>query len=173
MHITTQRLAIRPFTLADAPFIVELVNDPDWLRFIGDKNIHTLADAENYLTQGPMAMLQAKGFALCAVDEIANGHTVGMCGLIKRDTLADVDIGFAFLPAGRGQGYATEAAQATLHHGFAVLRLPRIVAIANPANQASQRVLEKAGMVFESEIHLAADQAALMLYAARSRAGGV
>lgn len=171
MHLTTNRLVIRPFTLADAPFIVELLNDPDWLRFIGDRNVRTIDDAERYLADGPIAMLSREGFALCAVIEQTTGESVGMCGLIKRAGLDDVDIGYAFLPRGRGHGYAVEAARATLDFAFGPADLPRVVAILDRANEASCRVLDRIGMRLEGEVTLpnskqAPDAKPLLLYAA-------
>ncbi len=145
----TERLAIRPFTEDDAAFILELVNDAGWQRFIGDRNVHSLADARRNLRDGPMAMQARLGHSLCCVVRRSEGVALGMCGLLKRDTLDDVDLGFAFLPATRGQGYARESAQAVLAHGFGALGLKRIVAITDIDNTASARVLEAVGMRFE------------------------
>lgn len=145
----TGRLLIRPFTEADAAFIVELVNDADWLRFIGDKHVHSLDDARRYLRDGPLAMYARHGLGLCCVERRSDGLALGMCGLIKRDSLDDIDLGFAFVPAARGHGYAREAAAAVLAHGFAKRGLQRIVAITDVDNQASAHVLEALGMRFE------------------------
>ena len=152
MHvIRTDRLTLRRFTLSDAEFILRLVNDPSWLRFIGDKNVHNLDDARRYLREGPLDMYERCGFGMYRVDERDRGTTVGMCGLIKRDTLPDADVGYAFLPEFRGQGYAYEAAAAVLEHGNRVFGLKRILAIVSPDNAGSIRVLEKAGMKFERQ----------------------
>lgn len=149
MTITdTERLTLRRFTPDDAAFILELVNEPSWLRFIGDKKIHTLEDARKYLVNGPMAMYDRVGFGLYMVEEKGTGVPAGMCGLIKRDTLEDVDIGFAFLPRFWGKGYAYEAAAATMRYGQDVLKLPRIVAITSPDNESSIRLLEKIGLKY-------------------------
>jgi RimJ/RimL family protein N-acetyltransferase len=163
--LLTERLALRPFTLADASFIVELVNDADWLRFIGDRNVHSIADAQRYLREGPLAMQARYGHSLWAVQRRADAQLIGMCGLIRRADLDDVDIGYAFLPAHRGQGHAREAAQAVLLHGLQVLKLPRIVAITDPDNQASARVLAAIGMRFERLVHLPAHGGNSALYA--------
>ena len=96
--IETERLILRHLTLDDAAFIHELVNDPDWLRYIGDKGVRNLDDARAYIENGPMAMYERVGFGLFRVELKSRGTPIGMCGLIKRDTLPDVDIGFAFLP---------------------------------------------------------------------------
>lgn len=147
--LTTARLALRPFDEGDAGFILELLNDPEWLRYIGDKQVQSLDDARRYLRDGPMAMQARHGHGLCCVERRSDGRPIGMCGLIRRDTLDDVDLGFAFLPRGRGQGHAREAATAMLAHGFVRLAFKRIVAITDLDNTASVRVLEAVGMRFE------------------------
>ena len=166
MRLQTERLTIRPFTLDDAAFILELVNDADWLRFIGDKNLRCLDDARRYLREGPMAMWAKHGHGLCCVERASDGAALGMCGLIKRDSLDDIDLGFAFLPGARGQGFAREAAAATLAHGFASLSLKRIVAITDIDNVASARVLENVGLRFERLLPSVADAKPLRLFAA-------
>jgi [ribosomal protein S5]-alanine N-acetyltransferase len=165
MKRVTERLAIRPFSEDDAPLILELVNDADWLRFIGDKNVHGLDDARRYLREGPIAMHARHGHGLCCVERRSDGVALGMCGLIRRDTLDDIDLGFAFLPAARGQGYAREAAAAALEHGFQHLAAQRIVAITDLDNQASARVLEAVGLRFERLLPAAADGKVLRLFA--------
>ena len=147
--LETDRLALRRFTLDDAEFIFRLVNDPSWLRFIGDKNVRNLDDARRYLREGPLDMYQRHGFGMYRVEEKASGAPAGMCGLIRRDTLPDVDVGYAFLPEFRGKGYAFEAASAVLAHGYRSFGMRRILAITSPGNDSSIRVLEKAGMTFE------------------------
>lgn len=166
MNLLTERLAIRPFTQDDAAFILELVNDADWLRFIGDKNVHSLEDAQRYLRDGPLAMLAQHGVGLCRVERRSDGAALGMCGLIKRDTLEDIDLGFAFLPAARGQGFAREAAAAVLAFGFGSLGLKRIVAITAQDNAASARVLEAVGLRFERRLAPAGEAMPLRLFAA-------
>jgi RimJ/RimL family protein N-acetyltransferase len=163
--IETERLLLRRLDLDDAAFILELVNDPDWLRHIGDKNVHSLDDARAYLLNGPIDMYAKHGFGLFAVERREDGALIGMCGLIKRDTLDDVDIGFAYLPAYRAQGYAREAAAATLAHARDALGLKRVVAIVSPANHASARLLERVGLRYESAVRPAADRDPIDLYA--------
>jgi RimJ/RimL family protein N-acetyltransferase len=165
--LQTARLRIVPLTLDDAPFILELVNDPDWIRFIGDKHVHSIADAEAYLRKGPLAMYARYGVGLFKVARLADDRAVGMCGLIRRDGLDDVDLGFAYLPAARGHGYAQEAAAVVLEHGFSALGLKRIVAITEVDNHASARVLEKVGMSYVRTMRLPNDTADLKLYEAR------
>lgn len=155
--LRTDRLTLRRLTPEDAAFIHELTNDPDWLRHIGDRGIRTLDDARAYIERGPMAMYAEHGFGLWCVERREDGTPIGMCGLLKRATLPDVDIGFAFLPRFRGRGYAHEAAAATLDYGRRALGLGRIVAIVSPGNDASMRLLRKLGLEQERTIRFAPD----------------
>lgn len=162
--LETPRLRIRPFALDDAPFAYELLNDPDWIRNIGNRNIQSLEDARGYLERGPMAMYEKEGFSLFAVVLKETGQTIGMCGLIRREVLEDVDIGFAFLPAYRGQGYALESARACMDHAWGALGLERMVAIVAPRNAPSIRLLEALGFTFERWMKLPNDDEDLKLY---------
>ena len=164
-RLKTSRLLIERFTENDAAFIVELLNDPGWLRFIGDKQVRTLDDAREYLRVGPLAMYEQRGFGLCRVSRRADGPPIGMCGLLKRDGLDDIELGFAFLPLGRGHGHAREAAAVTIEFGFKALAAPRIVAITNAENVASARVLEGVGMRFERVAQLPPEGREVRLYA--------
>jgi len=150
--IETTRLQLRQLTFYDAPFILELVNEPGWLRFIGDKGVRNLDDACRYLRQGPMASYERLGFGLYAVTLKDDGTLLGMCGLLKRETLPDIDIGFAFLQRHQGRGYAYEAAAATIAHARQHLGLKRILAITTQDNDSSAKVLGKIGMRFHSLI---------------------
>jgi RimJ/RimL family protein N-acetyltransferase len=152
--LETDQLIIRWLTVEDAAFILELVNDPSWLRFIGDRGVRTLEDARNYIVKGPVEMYGRLGFGLYLVELKDEGVPIGTCGLIKRDSLKDVDIGFAFLPSFRGKGYAYEAASAVLAYGKKTLGLERIVAIVSPGNERSIRLLEKLGFKFEQRVRL-------------------
>ena len=151
---STERLNLRYMKLTDDAFILELLNDPDWLRFIGDRGVHTLEDARHYIETVPMAMIAREGFGLWLVERRGDHTPIGVCGLIRRPRLADVDLGFAFLPAHRGQGYAFEAAEATLQHAKVVQGLARVVAITSPGNTSSIRLLEKLGMRFEKRLEM-------------------
>lgn len=147
--LETERLALRHLEPAHATFVLALVNDPDWLTYIGDRGIHTLDEARDYIENGPMAMYAQRGHGLLLVERRIDGVPMGICGLLKRDTLDDVDLGFAMLPEFRGMGYAAEAAAASLGHGRDALGLRRVVAITVPENTASSRVLSNVGMRFE------------------------
>lgn len=144
--LETERLRLHELADSDAGFIVELLNDPDFLRFIGDRQVRTHQDALRYLAEGPRASYAANRFGLWRVQRREDGAVVGMCGLLRRETLPHPDIGYAYLPAFRGQGYAVEAGAAVLRHGFETLALPRILAIVTDANAGSVRVLEKLGL---------------------------
>lgn len=166
--LDTERLTIRRLTVEDAPFILELVNDPAWLQHIGDQNVHDLDDARAYLLRGPIDMYQRHGFGLYAVELKGKGVPIGICGLLKRQGLDDADIGFALLPDYRKEGYAYEAAAAVMAYGTHTLGLPRILAIVLPGNHRSFKLLEKLGLHFDRMVQLAEDQVPVMLFAPAS-----
>lgn len=145
----TSRLQIRWLDFDDAEFIFQLLNDPDWIRFIGDKSVSNLDDARNYIETGPMEMYRKHGFGLNRVALKENDKAIGICGILQRETLAEVDLGFAFLPDYRRQGYAFEASTAVLEHGLKILGLQRIAAILSPQNMISATLLGKLGFSFD------------------------
>lgn len=155
--LETDRLILRWLTPDDdAAFILELLNDPSFIRFIGDKGVHTLAEARNYILNGPVASYEKFGFGLYAV-ELKDDHVaIGMCGVLKRDTLPHPDIGFAFLPTYWNRGYAFESAAAVMKYARDVLRLNQILAITTPDNEASAKLLNKIGLRFVKLTTLAA-----------------
>jgi [ribosomal protein S5]-alanine N-acetyltransferase len=146
-----------------APFIVELLNDPSFIRNIGDRHVRTLDGARAYIRKGPLASYERFGFGLWLV-ELKDGAPIGMCGLLKRDVLEDVDIGFAYLPAYQSKGYGFEAARAVLDYARDVLQRPRVVAIVNAENTASGRLLEKLGMQFERMVQPFPEEPPLRLF---------
>jgi [ribosomal protein S5]-alanine N-acetyltransferase len=172
MHIIleTERLILRKLTLDDAAFMVKLLNTPTWLQFIGDRNVHSIEDAENYLKNGTLKSYQEHGFGFYAVIEKAktsdrSNKTIGICGLIKRDSLPDIDIGFAFLPNLISKGFGYEAASATLDYAKNILKIDRIIAIVNPDNEKSIGLIRKIGMQFEKMIRFENEGKELMLFA--------
>jgi RimJ/RimL family protein N-acetyltransferase len=169
MVLETPRLILRRFSLEDAAFVMELVNDPAWLEHIGDRHVRSLEDARAYLQRGAIAMYERVGYGMYVVLLKSSGASIGTCGLIKRDGLDDVDLGFAFLPAYRGQGFAVESAAAVLDHGTRELGLKRIVAIVSPANLPSIRILEKIGLEYERMVTLPGDTDEIRLYAFESK----
>lgn len=162
--LETRRLVLRRLNLNDAAFIVELLNEPSFLRFIGDRGVRNEQGARRYLKEGPLASYDRFGFGLYLAFLRETGDAIGMCGLLKRDTLPDVDVGFAYLPAYWGKGYAREAAAATLEHGRRKFGLRRIVAITSPDNEASRRVLEAIGLRFEGMTRLGEDPREVRLF---------
>ncbi len=150
--LETERLVLRWFDIKDAPFILELVNDPAWIQFIGDKRIKNLDDAKKYILNGPIDMYNKMGFGLYLVERKEDFTPLGMCGLIKRDSLEDVDIGFAFLEKFRSKGYGFESASAVIDYGVQNLSMKRIVAITTLDNINSGKLLEKVGLQFEKII---------------------
>lgn len=163
--LDTERLVLRRLNERDAAFMLELLNEPGWLRFIGDKGVRTLEGARHYIAHGPMAMYARRGFGLWMVERKPDGEPLGVCGLIKRDSLDDVDIGFAFLERHGSHGYAWEAASACLNHARDVLHLPRVVAIVLPDNQTSIRLLLRLGLQYERTLKLPHSDDPLQLFA--------
>ena len=163
--LETERLDICHLTTEDAPFIRQLVNTPEWLQYIGDRNVYSTDDAVNYIMNGPMKSYERNGFGLSLVKLKSGGEPIGICGLIRRDSLDDVDIGFAYLPDYVGKGYAFEAADAMLKYGMDELKLTRIVAITIDENKRSIKLLEKLGMAFESVTVDPVSNEELMLFA--------
>jgi RimJ/RimL family protein N-acetyltransferase len=162
--LRTERLELRELTLADDGFILELLNEPGFLRHIGDKGVRSLSDAREYISKGPMESYGRFGFGLYLTSLAGRGEPIGICGLLKREALPDVDVGFAFLSRYWSKGFAAESAAAILDHGRRRLRLERIVAITAPANHASISVLERIGLKFERMVRLSADADELKLF---------
>lgn len=152
--LDTDRLTLRRICGDDAPFIVELLNDPSFIRNIGDRKVRTLDDARAYIANGPVAMYAVFGFGLFLVTLKEAGTPIGICGLLKREMLNDIDIGFAFLPAHWSRGYAIESALGVKAWATTVLGLKRLVAIVLPSNKPSVRLLEKMGFRAETTISM-------------------
>lgn len=161
----TARLKLHHLDYVDAAFILELLNEPSFIQFIGDKGVRTLDDAREYLQNGPLDSYKRHGFGLFRVVHREDKLAVGICGLLQRDELADPDIGFAFLPRFWSKGFAQEAAAATLDHGRDQLNMKRVVAITNRDNHSSIKLLQKIGLFFEGTVRLADDADEVNLYA--------
>ena len=162
--LETERLILRWLSPEDAEFILQLVNEPSWLRFIGDKGVRTTNDARAYILKGPVEMYSRLGFGLYLVGLKKEGSSIGICGLIKRDSLKDVDLGFAFLPAYWGNGFAYEAASAVMAYAEKVLGLKRVLAITSLDNDRSIKLLEKLGLRLERITKLAPDSEEVRLF---------
>ena len=163
--LETERLFLREFSLADAQFIVTLLNEPSFVRYIGDKKVRDIDGAQQYILNGPIASYKQHGFGLYAVELKESGTAIGMCGLLKRHELAGPDIGFAFLPDFWNCGFAFEAAAAVMKHADDTLKLKRIVAITSLDNDASIKLLQRLGFTFEGVVKLAKDGEEVKLFA--------
>jgi RimJ/RimL family protein N-acetyltransferase len=163
--LETERLILRWLSVADAEFILRLLNEPSFLHYIGDKGVKTIADARKYILGGPVVSYEQLGFGLYLTELKEDGVPIGICGLLKRESLDDVDIGFAFLPEFWRHGYAFESAAAVMAYGRDVVGLPRIVAITSPDNGDSIKVLRKLGLRFERMIKLSEGGPAINLFA--------
>lgn len=162
--IETERLFLRKFTLDDAAFMLELLNTPAWLRFIGDRGVRTIEEAEQYLFDGNIRSYQEYGFGFYVVVVKETNESIGICGIKKREGLEDIDIGFAFFSQFMGKGYGYEAAFATLNYALNDLKIKRIVAIVDPENVSSIGLIKKIGLVFEKMIQLSPKEIELMLF---------
>lgn len=161
--IETERLILREFNANDSKFILDLLNTPAWIKYIGNRGVHSIEDAQSYIMNGPAKSYETNGFGLWMIELKSTGTAMGMCGLIKRAGLEDIDIGFALLPGYEGKGYAYEAASATMD--FARKKdIPRVVAITLEHNENSIRLLKRIGLQFEKMITLPGDDEELMLF---------
>jgi RimJ/RimL family protein N-acetyltransferase len=150
--IETNRLVIRRMSTDDSAFMLELFNEPSWLRFIGDRGIRTIEDAQHYILNGPVEMYARLGYGFYVVQLKETDDKIGICGLVKRDFLDDVDIGYAFLPQYRGKAYAYESASAVLEYAESELGLKRVVAAVRSDNYVSAGLLKKLGLRFERTV---------------------
>src|ERR1044072_2539750 len=163
--LETERLSLRRLSVDDAEFILALLNEPSFLRYIGDKKVRNLDDARQYILNGPVGSYERHGFGLNCV-ELRESHTpIGICGLLKRDELPDADIGFALLPDFWNKGFAFEAATAVLPDAHYRLSLKRILAITSLDNETSINLLERLGFKFEKVIQLTAGGEQVRLFA--------
>ena len=165
--VETERLRLRRLTLEDRDFLIELLNDPDFVRHIGDKGVRDRADARRYLEDGPFAAYARHGCGLFCVEEKASGEPVGICGLVRRDGLETFDLGFAYLARHRRRGYGLEAARATLDHARENLGLDTVLAITSPANSASIALLEKLGFESRGAVRLPGETRDCRLFSSR------
>jgi RimJ/RimL family protein N-acetyltransferase len=162
--LETARLEIRRLLPGDAVFMLELLNDPSFIRNIGDRGVRDLEGARSYILRGAVAIHEQHGYGMDLVELKSTAEPVGICGLVRRDYLDDPDIGFAFLPRFTGLGYAVESATAVIEHARNVLRLARVLAIVSPDNERSIRVLEKIGLRYQRMITPPGDSRAIRLF---------
>ena len=164
MVLETERLTLRRLSTDDAAFVLELLNEPSFLRYIGDRGVLNPEDAAQYILNRLVTSYERNGFGLYLVELRETGIPIGISGLVKRDTLPDADIGFAFLPAYWSQGYAAESAVAVMKYAQETLKLDRILAITSPDNDASAKLLGKIGLRFERLIKLSEDAQQVKLF---------
>ena len=162
-RLDTERLELHPFTAGDADFVFRLLNEPSFLRYIGDRGVHDLETARRYIADGPVASYARHGHGLMRVVRKADGEALGMCGVLKRDTLPDADIGFSFFPAFWSQGYALESARAVMRQARDALGVGRILAITTRDNESSMRLLGKLGFRFDSMITMGTEELRLFV----------
>ncbi len=155
-------------TVADDAFLLSVLNDPAFIRYIGDRGVRTQIEAQRYIQASMIASYQAHGFGMYLVAAKSDSQPIGICGLVKRPGLDDVDIGFAFLPEYCGRGYAYESARAVIRHAEDDFGLQRLVAITSPDNHASMSLLSKLGFVFEKLVCLPGDDQPIRLFARRT-----
>ena len=161
--IRTSHLILSELTINDANFIFKLYNDRDFIRYIGDKGIASVQDAESFILQGPINSYKINNYGLCLIS-LLDKKPIGICGLLKRDKLDSPDIGFAILPNFRKQGYAVEASRAILNDARERLQLTKILAITSSENIASIELLLKLGMVYKKMLKIDSDSKPVQLY---------
>ena len=162
-RLDTERLELLPFTEGDADFVFRLLNEPSFLRYIGDRGVHDLESARRYIEDGPVASYARHGHGLMRVVRRADGEALGMCGVLKRDTLPDADIGFSFFPAFWAQGYALESARAVMRQARDALGVGRILAITSQDNEPSMRLLGKLGFRFDKMVTMGTEELRLFV----------
>lgn len=160
--LETEKLILRRLNVGDTEFIIRLLNTEGWLKFIGDRNVKTREDARDYLVNGPLKSYEVNGFGLSLVALKDGSKPIGICGLIRREKLEGVDIGFAFLPEFMGKGYAYEISAATLKYAKDALDLPYVLAITLPGNTNSIKLLKKLGMQFQRKLLLSDSEEVLL-----------
>jgi RimJ/RimL family protein N-acetyltransferase len=162
--IETERLNLREMSEADAEFVFEILNDPGFVRFVGDRGVRTHEAAARYINERFVESYRQNGFGLWLVETKDEKARAGICGLINRGALPGIEVGYAFLPPFRSKGYAFEAASAATVYARDVLRLSRLYAIVNPDNAVSIRVLEKLGMSYERPVRLTGEESDVSLF---------
>ena len=161
----TNRLIISKFTLKDAPFFLELTNTPNWIKYIGDRNLKTVQDAEEYIKNRTLRSYSEFEFGFYKLQlKNENQKSIGTCGLIKRETLDDVDIGFAMLPEYESKGFGYESSLAIMELAQHKFNLKRILAITLAINKKSIKLIEKLGLTFEKKVKPFEDDEELLLF---------
>ena len=164
MLLETARLRLRDMSLEDATFLHELMNEPEFITNVADRGIRSTSDAETYIAKKILPSYARHGFGFYTVELKETRASVGICGLIKRDSLEDVDIGFATLRRYSGKGYTYEAAAALFIYGHEAFGLERIIGLTSPANTVSIHLLQKLGLKYERMVQLPEFERPSMLF---------
>ena len=165
--LQTERLLLRRVTLGDAGLMLAIWNDPAFVRYVGDRGIRTIAEAQEALKDGAFKLYDDYGYGPYAMSLTNDGSVIGICGLFRRENLDDPDIGFAVLPDFCGNGYAGEAAKAVVAHARDDLGIKRLTAIVSPENSASIGLIKKLGLTFDRGITMPGDDEEISLYSMR------
>jgi [ribosomal protein S5]-alanine N-acetyltransferase len=165
--LQTDRLALREFSTDDDGFVLDLLNQPSFLHYIGDRGVRTLEDARTYIAQGPLKSYEDLGYGLYVVTLKDDGTPMGMCGIVHKPWLNAPDIAYAFLPQYEGRGYASEAARAVLEHARSQLGITVVLGVVTFDNNGSVRVLEKLSFSRESTVIDPRSNTQLLLFANR------
>jgi ribosomal-protein-alanine N-acetyltransferase len=161
----TERLVLRELSPDDAVFLCELLNDASWLQNIGDRNVRTQQQAEQYIQDKFIGAYRSLGFGMYLVELKDGGAPIGLCGLVKRDALPDPDVGFALLPRFWNRGYAFEVTQAVMSYARSTLKLSKLLAVVKPDNASSIKLLERLGFCHEGVYRPSSGTTDLKLYA--------
>lgn len=162
--LETERLILREITPDDAEFVLDLLNQPSFIKYIGDRGVRSLEQASEFIESRYIKSYVDNGYGLYAVELKADNTPIGMCGFVRRDSLPGPDIGFAFLPQYERKGYGFESAAAVMDYGQDVLGFKQVLAITSQENDASGRLLEKIGLRFDRLIELPPDSEVLKLF---------
>jgi RimJ/RimL family protein N-acetyltransferase len=162
--LETERTILRELDEKDAEFILDLLNQPSFIKYIGDRNVRTVEESRVYIKERMIISYEQFGFGMYLVGLKENKTPIGVCGFVKRDSLPELDIGFAFLADFEGKGYGFESAEAVMKYGKEVLDLNRVLAIATQDNHASHKLLEKLGFEFERLVKMPHDEEELKMF---------
>lgn len=163
--LRAERVLLRRLDVGDADFVIELLNEPSFREFIGDKAVQSVEDAQRYLAEGPIASYERHGFGLFLVSLLTDDTRLGICGLVVREGFDDPDLGFAFLRRHWSKGYALEAARAVMNYAEKELQLDRVIAMADRDNHASVKLLDKLGFVYERMVRMPDESEDVCLFA--------
>ena len=164
LTLETERLILQPVKMEDAEFILELYNSPNFIKFIGDRNLRTVEDAETYIKEKFLPHVEKHGFGSYVIITKSDTKKIGNVGIYVRDGLNAPDIGFSFLSEFEGKGYGFEASKKLMEIAFSEFGLKKISAITTKENIASQKLIEKLGLKFQSIVQLPDDPEDLLYY---------